>query len=333
MISYRLGVDDLADMRFASSPLLETATSLWALHEPSAHVVHLPWIRRTQALLADWPDRGLLMALVTPELQWLPDFLTPRTDSPLPKVSDELERVRATPPERAVADVLSAYGGRPLPASLARLCEQPRVLRDRLSAVLASYWELAIEPHWPRMRAVLEADMVHRARLLTRDGAAAVLTGLDPSAEWSNGVLRLRVSSYRLEYDAPVAGRGFWLVPTLFAKHAISPVGDDEPPTVAYPARGIGNLWAATPERAEGALEELIGRARASLLVDLHEPASTVELARVRGVSPSAISQQLATLAANGLVSKARAGRVVLYARTDLGDQLIGRTRSARRPA
>ncbi|MEU0091481.1 DUF5937 family protein [Kribbella sp. NPDC006257] len=325
MISYRLGVDDLADMRFACSPLLEAATSLWALQEPSAHVLHLPWIRRTQALIADWPDRELLLALVAPEVGWLPDFLTPRPDSPLPDVADELSRVRATPPSRAVSDIIGAYDGRPLPSRLASLCEQPRRLRDQLSDLLAAYWEVAVEPHWRRMQSVLEADMVYRARLLARDGAAAVLTGLDPSAVWSDGVLRLRVSSYVLDYDVAVEGRGFWLVPTLFAKHAISPVGANEPPTVAYPARGIGTLWETTVEAGPEALGELIGRARAGLLAALDQPASTLELARRRGVSPSAISQQLATLTANGLVSKARAGRVVLYARTELGDQLVGR--------
>jgi len=325
MISYRLGVDDLADMRFACSPLLETATSLWALHEPSAHVLHLPWIRQTTALLRDWPSAELLMALVAPEVQWLPDFLTPRPASPLPDVDEELSRVRATPPRRAVADVLRAYDGRPLPPVLDRLCANPRRLRDQVSGAIASYWEVAVKPHWSRMRAVLEADMVHRARLLARDGAAAVLTGLDPSAEWSDGVLRLRVSSYTLDYDAEVRGRGFWLVPTLFAKHAISPVSPDEPPTVAYPARGVGTLWATTPTPSPRALEDLLGKPRAALLTALVSPTSTLELARQRRVSPSAISQHLATLLANGLVSRARAGRVVLYARTPLADQLVGR--------
>ncbi|WP_279339288.1 hypothetical protein [Sphaerisporangium perillae] len=42
MIIYRLGIDDLADMRFACSPLLETVTSLWALRWPERHVLHLP---------------------------------------------------------------------------------------------------------------------------------------------------------------------------------------------------------------------------------------------------------------------------------------------------
>ncbi|MFF0265713.1 DUF5937 family protein [Kribbella sp. NPDC004536] len=327
MISYRLGVDDLADMRFACSPMLETATSLWALYEPSSHVLHLPWIRRTTALLEELPERELLLSLVAPEVQWLPDFVTPRPTSPLPDIEEELAKVRATPPARAVADVIRAYDGRRLPPVLEQLCEHPRRLRDRVGSALTSYWELAVEPHWPRMRMLLEADMVHRAQLLARDGAAAVLTGLDPSAQWANGVLRLRVSSYQLEYDADVRGRGFWLVPTLFAKHAISPVDPSEPPTVAYPARGIGTLWSPQPTPAPQALADLLGKPRASLLADLAAPTSTRELARRREVSPSAISQHLTALRAAGLVSRSRAGRVVLYARTPLADQLIGQSR------
>lgn len=327
MISYRLGVGDLADMRFACSPLLETATSLWALTEPSSHVVHLRWIRPASALLRNHPERELLLALVAPEVQWLPDFITPRPTSPLPDVEEELAKVRATPPRRAVADVIRAYDGRRLPPVLEQLCANPRRLRDRVSSAIASYWEFAVEPHWPRMRMLLEADMIHRAQLLARDGAAAVLTGLDPSAQWSDGVLRLRVSSYRLDYDTDVRGRGFWLVPTLFAKHAISPVDPSEPPTVAYPARGIGTLWSPPTAPTPRPLEDLLGRPRASLLTDLTAPTSTRELARRREVSPSAISQHLATLLASGLVTRARAGRVVLYARTPLADQLIDQSR------
>ena len=325
MITYRLGVDDLADMRFACSPLLETATSLWALTDPSAHVLHLPWIRRTTAVLADWPDRELLLGLVTPELQWLPDFLTPRPSSPLPDVREELDQIRRTPPRQAVADVIRAYDGRSLPPVLADLCRNPRRLRDQICTAFAAYWELAVEPHWPRMRALLEADMIHRAQLLARDGAAAVLTGLDPSIQFSSGRLRMRISSYQLSYESDVRGRGLWLVPTLFAKHTIGPLDPDGPPTVAYPARGIGTLWESRPAPSARALADLLGKPRADLLTALDTPTSTIELARRRNVSPSAISQHLATLHANGLVARARTGRVVLYTRTELAERLLHR--------
>ena len=42
-------------------------------------------------------------------------------------------------------------------------------------------------------------------------------------------------------------------------------------------------------------------------------------------MTPSAISQHLRVLAAAGLVTRARAGRAVLYQRTETGAQLTGR--------
>ncbi|WP_018349035.1 ArsR/SmtB family transcription factor [Longispora albida] len=304
MISYRFRAADLADMHFAISPLTETVTSLWALRWPERYVLHLPWIRETRALPIDW-DR--LQALLAPSNGWLPDFVAPRPVSPLPDIADELRRVRNTPPEKMAAD-FRAVGAEPV---------------DGVADLLEEYWHLAIEPHWYRMRAVLESDMVYRARVLARDGAAALFTGLDPRVEWSaDGVLTLYTGA-GLDYHREVAGRGFWLVPALFVPQTISPVGPDEPPLIAYRARGIGTLWETCQPCPPGALAELIGYPRATLLAALDGPASTTELARRLGVTPSAISQHLAVLRRNGLVSKARSGRVVLYARTPLADTLI----------
>ncbi|MFE9369647.1 DUF5937 family protein [Streptomyces sp. NPDC006711] len=323
MLSYILGVDDLADMRFACSPLLETATSLWALRRPDAYALHLPWIRRTREALAreGGPDTGLLGELTVEGSGWIPDFITPRPDSPLPDVADELRRLRATAPDKALADVRAAYANRPLPPRLSQLATDPRKLTAAVADVVEAYWELAIAPHWSRMRAVLEADMVHRAQLLARDGAAALLTSLDPSATWDNGRLTLFVHR-DLHMAAGVDGRGFWLVPTLFAHHTISPVGADERPTIAYPARGVATLWETRPPRPAGALAALVGGPKSALLTALSGPASTTGLARRLGVTASAVSHHLAVLHRTGLVSRARAGRVVLYARTELGDEL-----------
>ncbi|MEU1092653.1 hypothetical protein [Streptomyces sp. NPDC005877] len=135
MLRYRLGVDDLADMRFACSPLLETATSLWALRRADKYALHLPWVRRTRAALADAPglDTALLGELTVRGSGWIPDFLTPRPDSPLPDVRDELRRVRRTAPAKALADVRRAYAGRALPPRLAELAADPRGLRDAVA--------------------------------------------------------------------------------------------------------------------------------------------------------------------------------------------------------
>jgi hypothetical protein len=46
MIRIELGVEDLANTRFAISPLSETVFSLWALTDPSRHTLHLPGCAR-----------------------------------------------------------------------------------------------------------------------------------------------------------------------------------------------------------------------------------------------------------------------------------------------
>ncbi|MFD0851949.1 ArsR/SmtB family transcription factor, partial [Actinomadura adrarensis] len=60
----------------------------------------------------------------------------------------------------------------------------------------------------------------------------------------------------------------------------------------------------------------------AALLVLLDDALPTVELARRLKVTPSAVSQHLRVLHENGLVTRTRDGRHVLYRRSDLGDRL-----------
>ncbi|GII82113.1 transcriptional regulator [Sphaerisporangium siamense] len=315
MITYRLSVDDLAQVRFARSPLLETVTSLWALRRPDRYPVHLPWIRRTRAALAGAAaaDVAVLDSLLDPERGWLPDFLTPRPEEPRPGLAGELDRLRRTPPDRAARDFRAVYRSHPLPGTT-----DPVVI----AGVLERYWDLAVAPHWRRMRAVLEADMLHRAQRIAQDGAAAVLHDLDHRVTFADGELHL-YAGHALRYDVAVAGRGLWLVPALFAPQTIAPVGPDEPPTVVYRCRGIGTLWEPSLARPPKALAELIGATRAALLATLDDPMSTSELARRHGVTPSAVSQHLAVLRRNGLLSRSRVGQVVLYSRTALADRLM----------
>jgi DNA-binding transcriptional ArsR family regulator len=113
-------------------------------------------------------------------------------------------------------------------------------------------------------------------------------------------------------------------MPSIFAVKPVPPLVPDEPPSLAYPSRGIATLWAPPPPRPAAALASLIGAPRAQLLDMLAEPLPTIELARRLKVTPSAISQQLQVLHATGLVTRARDGRQVLYRRTELADQLTG---------
>lgn len=321
MIELRLDVEDLADTRFAVSPLGETVLSLRIWHLPGYYTLQRPWLRRSRALVSGRLDIELLLALVGP---WraVPDFLTPRPAEPVPGLAGELARVRATPPAKVAADIAAAHEGGEIPAIIAAGLHRPARLRDRIVDLLEAYWELTLAAHWPRMRGVLEADLRYRAQRLAQGGARLLFADLHPWIRWRDGMVRLDLSYPHREGQIPITGRGLCLMPALFVKTPGLPIGPDEPPTVLYPARGIATVWESAPPAPPGALAALIGRAKAAVLACLDGPVSTTDLARRLGVTPGAVSQHLAVLYGAGLVGRARAGRAVLYARTELGDRL-----------
>lgn len=328
MISFGLGVEDLADTRFALSPLHETVVSLRVLREPGLAALHLPWRRAVLGGLRAL-DTELLMSLVAARLT-LPDFLTPRPATFAATFDEELAVVRRTPADLVRRDLSATHAPDPLPVALldAGADDDAPVLalRDAICELLREYWEIAVEPTWPRMRLLLEADMTYRARQLAVGGARLLFADMHPNLRWHNGVLEIDKMIGRHHVSA--SGRGLLLIPSVFVHKPAPPVSPEEPPSLAYPSRGVATLWARSPVADPAALVSLVGAPKAGLLGLLDEPLPTVEIARRLGVTPSAVSQHLRVLHATGLVSRARDGRQVLYRRAPLGDELLGGGRS-----
>lgn len=323
MISFVLGVEDLAFTRFAVSPMSETLFSLRVLRDPGLHALHLPW-RRSVLPALDGLDRDLLMSLVARRLT-LPDFLTPRATTFAPEFDDELAVARATSPAAVRADLLATHAPDRVPAALGSLAESDAAvatLREAICDVMRAYWEVAVRPLWRDIRLVLEADMTYRARQLALGGARALFADVHPNVRWDDGVLH--VDDMISRHTVVAAGRGLLLIPSVFAHKPAPPLSPDEPPVLTYPARGVATLVAPAPAGGSAALVELLGRSRARLLDLLAEPQPTIELSRRLRVTPSAVSQHLRVLHGTGLIARARDGRTVLYRRTPLGDQLVG---------
>lgn len=319
MIRMHLRAADLAETSFAVSPMQETVFSLWVWRRPERQPFHLSW-RRMVAPGWRSVDHEILSLLVGPGKGWLPDFLTPRPSGPFTDFATELRTVAATPWRKVRADLETAYRGTPLPAALRG---SPAAVRDRTVAALADYHRACVEPFWPRIRAVLEADIAYRARRIADAGARGLFSDLDWRVSWDDGYIRIdRLEG--LDHDIEIDGRGLPLVPSLFVRGAVTYVSADEPPVVVYPARGRGAVWDTAPPPVDDAVAELIGRPRARLLTLLREPASTTDLARRLGVTPGAVSQHLKVLHGARLVSRTRAGRSVLYLRSELADALVG---------
>jgi DNA-binding transcriptional ArsR family regulator len=324
MATYEFGLEDLTRLRFAISPMWEVEASLRRLRAPTEAGIHLPWLtwlRDSGAL--EGLDLAAALSLAPP-VGYSPDFLTPPPTTPLARFEDEIELVRQTSPKQVRNDMRIFRRGRKLPPLLEPLETQPRKAVRQLADALEAYWQRALEPHWPRIRALLEADIAHRARRLTEGGAAALFADLHPTIAWHEDEATLHVE---LPYRGHVVlgGKGLLLVPSAFSW--LGPATLTEAPwqpTLLYPARGVATIWDTGGERTPEGLAKVIGRTRAALLAELDAPRSTTDVARLVGITAGGASQHLGALRAAGLVAGRREGRVVLYVRTPLADALVG---------
>src|SRR5262245_9863031 len=298
--------------------MLEVVTSFRLLTARSAHAVHGTWIDQVRPrVLAAGLDSGWLAALVPPT-GYLADFLTPAPDAMTPTLDTELAALRATPPDqvRSDLDIL----GRTTPRRQA-LYADPESRLLQLSEEIETYWEIALAPYWARIRALLDADVFHRARQVAEYGAGHLFNDLHSTLNWDDNTLRMVRDQCGLSRDA--TGPGLVLVPSVFATQVLIWSRPPHPPQLAYPARGIGTLWEHRTLARADAIAAVIGRSRTILLAELEAPASTTELARRTGITAAGVSQHLTALRDAGLVSAHRAGRSVLYARTAVAESLL----------
>lgn len=289
--------------------------------DPGRHAVHLPWVRRVERELADAP---LALPRVWPlliEPSYQPEFLMPAPQSRLPDLDEELRQLAATTP-RQVRTTLARTLPEGGPPAARALAAHPRRELRLIAAEIETAFARLVAPHWERIRAVLDADIVHRARTLADAGAAAMFEGLHAGIGWhGDHLLFANVAGIPgLPDVATVAPGGLVVEPSAFIwpdvyvkRQTVTRT------TVRYPARGVGALWDPVPAAGSDAIAQLLGERRAQLLVLLRAPHTTAELARQLRVTPSAISQHLSALREAGLVSSERLGRQRLHVTSELG--------------
>ncbi|WP_329136717.1 DUF5937 family protein [Streptomyces sp. NBC_01476] len=319
----RFAAEDLLRCRFAISPLRETQAAIRTLSRPDRHGYHLPWLRQVRGAAAGLDLTPL--RLLSPENGHGPDFLHPLPDAPLATLEDELDTVRATAPDIARRQMAAALAQTPGADRMRRgraMLADPADAVRQLAALYEQVWAALLLPHWPRLRAVLEADVAYHARRLADGGMQRLFTGLHPKLSWSDGALTTTGHVPRLP---EAGGQGLVLVPSVFfwpeAGSAFDPPWQ---PTVVYPARGIGGLWAETGPAASTALIRLLGANRAAILTALDAPSTTTALAHRHALAMSSVSAHLVVLRDAGLLASRRYGHQVLYERTPLGVALAG---------
>ncbi|MFE5894932.1 ArsR family transcriptional regulator [Streptomyces sp. NPDC056468] len=307
---------DLARLRFAFSPVFEAVASLRTLQDPARHALHLPWVRAVRPRLAGL-DLRLLFALV-PLGPYFVDFLTPPPAGPLPDVTAELDLAAGADPHEAAREAARLPGADSPPVR--EFLADPAAGVARAAAELRLYWDTALEPFWPRVRGLIESEVLRRARQLTREGAGVMFNDLHANITWDDSLLRVRTGAWRRM--GPLDGDGMILIPSVFHWPDTAVMAEPYQPLLVYPAPGVATVWSQGAVPTTEALSALIGRTRARILVTLSESATTSILARRLSMTPGAVSQHLKVLCESGLVARNRSGREVFYARSPLGDSL-----------
>ena len=180
MIEVEFTAADYRRIRFAFSAVGEAVKSLRVLSAGRRSGLHGRWLAWLATIgIATDVDLGLLTAVIRPQ-GYLPDFLGPLPPGRHVGFEEGLAQVAATPAE-IVRDELAHLAGHAVAqqgegrdqrvALMQRLVADPDRALGRIVAELERYWELAVEPHWPRIHALLQADLAYRLDELGAGGA------------------------------------------------------------------------------------------------------------------------------------------------------------------
>jgi len=324
VIRIELDEPTLARTRIAISPLWETVCSLLLLDRSSGRLgfPFEEWEIRARTALAAGARPVLANAYL--RHREFPDFLCPPPLTAMPTIAEELDVLRATPLDAVEAE-LRAYPDVP----------EFQWLRDkgaleRLADALASYWDRAMAPFWPGMRAALEEEVLNRARALAAAGPDRLLAELHERVRWERPLLTL-VKREEARYQAE--DKRLLLIPLIFSKGALMCSSDrGDVIAVSYQARGSAVLAGGARSGDADGLALLLGRGRAQILRALGTPATTAGLAASLNLAPSTVSEHLSVLVQAGVAYRRRAGRRVLYGLEPAGlamVSLIGSQHSA----
>ncbi len=322
MLELAFRASDVAQTRFAFSVLGEVVTSVRVLKDSAYHAAHLAWILEVRdRLRAQRPENfQLLWDLIPADGGRVPDFVTPQPFTPMPELRRELADLTAIPAAQVRSDLDDAGG--PRSSCVRALYDDPATGLVELATAVRSYWAAALASHWPRVLALLQADVIYRAQRIAQGGAALLFDDLHPTVTWHDDALQVAHRPYAHRRSAQ--GRGMLLVPSAFVwPRVFTSTAKAWQPTLVYPARGVATLWETDQLDAPHALARVLGKTRAELLADLSAPATPVELARRARLSTGAVSEHLTALRTAGLAVASRHGRQMVYARSAVAETMI----------
>lgn len=313
VIEIRLRGPALAGVRHALDPVWETVSAYQSLLSRESQVVH----RRLASIVEqESVDLDGLLAELLGEPRAMPSLVLPLPDPSLTDPEASFERILRTPAATLDSDHEWLRATRPQTRAAAL---EPRALAQETHAGLTAFWSAVVAPMWPRLAAVAEADIAHRAARLATEGLGAALDGLHPAVTFTGDSLRID----KPQQVEVTTEEGLWLVPNAFRWPSLAARwSDTDIPVVCYAARGAALIW-DDGQTVDDRVARLLGRSRADVLALVGVPASTTEIAVELSLAKASISEHLTALTAAGLTTARRCGRRVLYERTRLGDEVM----------
>ncbi|HEY4024006.1 MAG TPA: helix-turn-helix domain-containing protein [Pseudonocardiaceae bacterium] len=294
-------------------PLWEVLLSLHLLQNRDGAVVFDRW--RQQARTSRQLPR--LTALAPPR-GYSPDFLTPA------EAATGLEAGVAalvhTPKTRLRTELNKLSTKRRLAGWGSDLADgHPKTL-DELAVSLRGYYQDAISPHWPTVRAAVATDRASRLNAIHTGGNQRLLATLHPKARWLAPILEIH--GRHVTGDLYLNGRGLRIVPSYFCWRAPTVLEDTTlPPVLVYPIdRQPAPTTTIHPNNSP--LVALVGATRTEVLIAA-DGCTTTDLAARVGISPASASYHATILRNAGLLATKRVGSSVQHTRSDLGEALL----------
>ncbi|PJF39785.1 MAG: ArsR family transcriptional regulator [Chloroflexi bacterium] len=315
--------DDLLQTRFMYSPSVEILTSYFTLVNPHCTWIPQRWKDEAYRALYD-VELPYLSVFVTPSW-YAADLLIPSLDTSTPTLEDEIEQLLHLPNQAIQYEIECLLRCGATSPIIEHFLLEPRESIRRLARDMRVYWERVLKPQWPGIQAILEGDILYRARQIALNGTTSAFDDLHKCVyyEHERGYVQIDMAC---ENTVQLDGSGLRLIPTTFYSTTGLYVQWDTVacgfPVIIYGARGRGLLPQAKSEQ-ETSLEYALGTGRARVLQVLTTPSNTGEIARQLDVTAGAVSQHLQRLNQAGLVAPHRSGKRVFYHLTDRGEQLL----------
>lgn len=316
--------DDLVRVRLAQEPdvLWESLLSMHLLQTADSASVFGHWRGTVREQLT---PRAREVVRLAPPTGYSPDFLTPTAGEG--SVDAAIDALLGTPPSRVHRDLseLARSTGH-LPRTARCLREGNDTAIERLAVGTKEYFDIAVEPLWPRIERRFHLERAAHVRQFAHASPGPALAALHPSLSWDEPVLT--VTGIRIERDVHLGGRGILVLPSFFCRRLPTVLRDPGLPPVLVLPMALGDRAPAerSPGEAVGPeepLDTLLGRTRASILRVSAVSRTTTELARRTGVSTGTASYHAKVLREAGLMVSRRAGTAVLHHLTPLGRAMV----------